>query len=125
MAKIPDWINEGLACYFEQAKIDSAGKVNIKPWESGKRIMKELVRKKKFDLKWLVGTSYKKFHKRHEHNHYVESWAIVYFLMKTNQKVFVDIVKNLKSKTGSVDAINQCYKGGAEQLEKDIYNYYK
>src|SRR5215216_6556598 len=54
MATIPTWINEGLACYFEQAKIDSSGNVEIKPWTSGKRKMKELIRKKKFGLKWLV-----------------------------------------------------------------------
>jgi hypothetical protein len=120
---IPTWVNEGLSCYFEYAAFDSSGNVVIQPWRYGKRRIKELLLKNKADVKQLAYFSPKKFYKgsdKKELDHYVQAWAMVYFLMETKREVMKDIIKN-----NTPDAIEMCYKGGMVQFQKDFCDYYK
>jgi hypothetical protein len=122
---IPTWVNEGLSDYFGNATIDTNGNVQIKSWWYGKNRMKKLIAKNKFNLEWLVSSSPKRFYKRHEIDHYVEAWSVIYFLMEKNQKTLTDIIIDLKAKYNSVDAINKEYAGGIIQLQKDVISYYQ
>lgn len=117
---IPTWVDEGLSCYFENAKFDSTGNVVIQPWRYGKYRLKELFRKNKISVERMAHRSHKKFHTGKELDHYVEAWAVVYFLMETNKNVMIEIIRN-----NTPDAIEMCYKGGMAQLQKDVTEYYK
>jgi hypothetical protein len=124
LSSIPTWINEGLSVYFEYAQIDTAGNITIKPWAYGKSRMKVLIKKGRYNFEWLAKATHKKFHRRRDLDHYVESWALVYFLMNKDKKYVPEIIKELKAGRKSIEAVNEVYKGGMEQLVKDVVAYY-
>jgi hypothetical protein len=125
LSHIPTWINEGLSVYFEKAKIDTVGNIEIMPWKYGKSRMKFLIGKNRYNFEWLTKATHKKFHRRRDLDHYVESWALVYFLMSKDKTYVPGIITGLKAGKNSQEAIDDVYKGGMEQLVKDVVAYYR
>jgi hypothetical protein len=121
----PTWLDEGIATYFEQAAVDSAGTVTILSSRSRFAEMKQIVTEKHFSIVPLTGYSHKRFHRWREHRHYTLSWGIVYFLMRQHRETFGTIVYRIGTGTPSLKAINDEYDGGVPQLEKDLVAFYK
>lgn len=121
----PTWLDEGIATYFEYAAVDSAGTVTVPSSRGRYAEMKRIVKEKHFSIAPLMRYSYRRFHIWREHRHYTLSWGIVYFLMIQHRETFGTIVYRIGTGTPSLSAIHDEYKGGVEQLEKDLAAFYK
>ncbi|HTL83325.1 MAG TPA: DUF1570 domain-containing protein [Bacteroidia bacterium] len=120
----PDWLDEGMAGYFENSKPgDESWLVTNDNWQL-KRIRK-LIRKNKVRIKRLIGLSYKKFHRRRALDNYAVSWGILFFFMYINQHFVIEIIRQLRNGKNSEDVVNGIYPGGILQLQKDFVVFYK
>lgn len=122
---ISTWINEGLATYFENSKIDSTGKIITYAPKGRKAWMRSYVDEKKFTINPLVNFTYKKFHKRKRHRHYTTSWGIVYYLANRHPEDLYDIMRGLEASKDNAGTIDGIYTGGIAKLNKDLVEYYK
>lgn len=120
----PTWINEGVAEYFEFAKVDSAGTVSIYAPKWRKTAMREIVSGGELKISGLLDRKYRWFHSWRESRNYSLSWGIVYYLMTEHRDTFGTILYRIGTGTDSAKAINDAYTGGVEQLEKDLVEYY-
>jgi hypothetical protein len=121
----PTWINEGLATYFEYAKVDTAGQVTIFAPKSRLREMRSLTQSDELHISPLLGRKHFWFHKWREHRNYTLSWGIVNYLMTLHRETFGTVLYRIGTGTDSGKAINDEYSGGIAQLEKDLVAYYK
>jgi hypothetical protein len=121
----PTWIDEGIAEYFEHAKVDSTGSVRIYAAKYRMDAMRSIVKSGRFKIGPLLGFSYRRFHLWRESKNYSLSWGIVNYLMTMHRETFGTILYRIGTGTESVKAINDEYTGGVPQLEKDIVEYYK
>lgn len=121
----PTWLNEGIATYFEYAKVDTAGAVKIFAPKARKLEMKNMVASGELKITSLLDRGYRFFHLWREHRNYTLSWGIVNYLMTMHRDEFGTILYRIGTGTGSEKAINEEYPGGVAQLEKDLVEYYK
>lgn len=121
----PTWINEGIATYFEYAKVDTAGVVKIFAPKSRLREMKSMVSSGQLKISSLLDRGYRFFHWWREHRNYTLSWGIVNYLMTMHRDVFGTILYRIGTGSDSEKTINEEYPGGVAQLEKDLVEYYK
>lgn len=121
----PTWINEGIATYFEYAKVDSLGNVSISIPKGRREEMRSAVKSDQLDISKLIHYSHRRFHLWHEHRNYTMSWAIVSYLMTMHRDTFGTILYRIGTGTDSEKAINDEYAGGIAQLEKDLVKYYQ
>jgi len=121
----PTWIDEGIAEYFEHAKVDSVGGVRIYAAAYRNEAMRSRVISGRLKIAPLLGFSYRRFHMWRENRNYSLSWGIVNYLMTMHRSTFGIILYRIGTGTDSVSAINTEYVGGIVQLEKDIVAYYK
>lgn len=120
----PEWLDEGIAEYFEGAMAGKNGiRISDRTWQL-KRIRK-LIRRNRIRIKRLVGLSYKKFHKRRELNNYALSWGIIHLLMYLDPRFVTEIINQLRAKKNAIESINAVYPGGILQLQKDFVIFYK
>lgn len=121
----PTWIDEGIAEYFEHAKVDTAGEVKIYAAKYRSDAMRSQVKSARLKIAPLLGFSHRRFHMWRENRNYSLSWGIVNYLMTMHRDNCGTILYRIGTGTDSAKAINDEYAGGVEQLEKDLVEYYK
>jgi len=124
--KTPHWLNEGLAKYFEETKINKKEiKHEITEYEIGR--IKTMIEIKDIDLKTFFIWDPSEFMKKEftdDSYTYILSHGIVYFLITKDFEQFKQLVLKIKAGSSSEDAFNTTYKGGFKQFESDFLTYY-
>ena len=128
--RIPSWVNEGLAGFFEGAKWDGeAGEVSIDPKDMTvtdiNQTRKAMLTGSEIGLEKLFTASHKEFHEEEKESlYYSEGLSAVYFLiygMKKRKgiKLLVKYFKVLDGGKSSEEAYKKVFKKQIKRLEKD------
>lgn len=127
--KMRKWINEGMSEYFEQAYLDTDGRIAFNEPASFVNFVNEEFENNKVNLKKFIGWSDNKWKAVNKNKFYSYrlSWAILnYLFMNEQQDVVKQILKELKQNPNNSEKIvERNYNGGIAQLEKDMKKYYK
>jgi hypothetical protein len=122
--RIPTWLNEGLAEYFERLKFQNN---RLRIVEPNKGHLHLLFNDNKLpNLNDYFNLSIRQWYAEPQKNkHYALGWSVVYFLMSSkNGKRFLGymldyLAYNYCQPFSDIDYINKHYSGGFTQFEKD------
>jgi len=124
--RIPAWLNEGLAEYFETMKINK-GKIVIAPqaWKA-KKLKGLLKRKRLKSLRSVVELSDSEFQSKRARGYQATgsiAWSLIFYLMSSdqNQSVVKSLLERFESNNSlsSAVALDESYPGNLESLEKN------
>ncbi|MEN8703394.1 MAG: hypothetical protein ABF286_04440 [Polaribacter sp.] len=122
ITRVPTWINEGMAVFFEYFTIKTDG-VSIKMQSGRLAKTKEWVKENKVDLKALLNYSYKEWHNKNlspRGYSYTVSYSFICYLYVNYPGAIGTILKLLKKGKNSIEAIEFATKKKIEFIEKDF-----
>ena len=130
--RIPSWVNEGIAEYFETIEI-SETQVLFKPQDDRHSEIAQLFKEKKLtSLLEYFGLSNKVWKNRNlveDRTSRSIAWSLVHFLMSSKQgtETIMKIMNNFKidDESPSMYIVNNSYPGGLNVLEQRWHEYLK
>lgn len=130
--RIPSWLNEGVAEYFETIKITESQLLFKPQYDRHSEIAALLKEKRLISLLEYFGLTNKVWKNRNlveDRTSRSIAWSLVHFLMSSGQGVDTirNIMKNFKidDDTPSMYVVNKSYPGGLNVLEKRWHEYLK
>ncbi|WP_345952772.1 DUF1570 domain-containing protein [Mucilaginibacter sp. PAMB04168] len=124
--RMPRWVDEGLAEFFEEIYVGDNGAIYINAQPGRLQRMKEYVRDGKLDLyDFLSEQTNAGWNKKEELTfRYDVAYALVYYIVKTNPQFINHIFSALQDDKSSVDALGLVYSN-LEILQNRLKLYYR
>lgn len=125
--KIPKWINEGFAEWFEYYRVEGDSVVPGLQ-ETKIRKVKGYIDDKLLDLNEFLAMDndeWRAANKQPKNFAYSVSYCIIYFLFETDQQVLLNILDAFKDgKQNTVYAIGSNFEGGFEGFKTGFYTFF-
>lgn len=124
----PLWLNEGLAQYFSFMSIAALGKT-INEDALRKAFAIQSVQQGYPGIAALLELDATQWRGASQQSHYAVSWALVYFMMSSEQgktalaRVMQQLATNYCRPVDSRATLNASYAGGIDQLQQDFYQW--
>lgn len=125
----PNWLNEGLAEYFEFMNIENEEVVIPPQAVKDSRIKNWLNNQRMPDLLSSISMTNKEWNFNDNVSESDEprtlGWSVAYFMMSSQQgkecikNLLIHLAKNSRDTQASIDAINESYPGGSKKLVDD------
>ena len=129
----PNWLNEGLAEYFEYMNMGE-NEVNVEPqtvkdnrikhWQNNQKLPNLLTSISMTNKEWNFNDNVSESDEPR-----TLGWSVAYFLMSSNEgrncikRVLSHLAKHNNDSQASVRALNENYPGGTRQLVQDWQNW--
>lgn len=126
--RIPAWLNEGLAVYFEGQELSGYGRTRFQPWNNPSRsnsLADALLRKKLFSLTELLDTNAGRIAgmpPRVVGTYYAQLWVLVGFLMEGENGKYADGFQRLL-KAVSGGELEQFARAAHMMSETEEYSF--
>lgn len=127
-AKIPPWLNEGIAEYYEQFSIENDQKVTLGGLNQSHLLL--LKRAQFIPFETFFATDYYTLHRQTKESaqlFYAQSWLLVHYLLQGNggarRPPFDKFVGSLIQGTNARDAFRQTFQTDFAALETDLKKY--
>jgi len=123
---VPQWLNEGLAEYFENSKVTSKGVISEKNNIKIARV-KTMIDTRDIDLKDFLNWDRAKFYKvsfSQDGYGYALGYSIVRFLMNQDENLVIGLIREISEGKKPIESIEAVYNGGFYQFEQDFLNNY-
>lgn len=123
--KIPIWLNEGLATYFENIKIS---KKEVKPQRDKWRIIrvKTMIDTRDLNISEFLTWSHEKFSNMsfsHQGYGYALGHVLIWFMMEKDENLVINCIQTIEKGKTSEEALNELYEGGLKKFEEDFVEY--
>ena len=115
-----DWLNEGLAVYFENIEVSKSIKHKRDIYWLAR--MKTMLELKDFNLKDFIDWSREKFYDislTHDGYGYALGYCMVSFLMQ-KEETMIAVINNIYKGKSNYEALDNAYEGGFAAFEKDF-----
>lgn len=127
-SKVPPWLNEGLAEYYEQFSIQRGRRAVL--GAANNEALRILSSNNLIPLDDLFSTDYDKLHGNEDHGvsiFYAQSWALMHYMMRGKQgqgnEQVAEFLDLLAKDTGTAEAFKQVFKIEYAVLETNLRTY--
>ncbi|MDR2954180.1 MAG: DUF1570 domain-containing protein [Prevotella sp.] len=123
--RIPIWLNEGLATYFENIKISSKEvKAQKNKWYIIR--VKTMINTRDLDIPDFLTWNHEKFNNMsfsHQGYGYALGHALVWFMMEKNPVFIIKCIQSIEGGKAGGETLEELYEGGLKKLEEDFIKY--